>query len=251
MANRRSPPQTRPDGCAFYAAVLEVLNGSGVPFQVGGSHATGFYIGLPPNTKDIDVFCLARDYPKLIRAGVEAGYVAEVEDERWIAKLRNGEEFCDVIFGSANLVTPVTEAWFTERHEGEICGVNVRLVPPTELIWSKAFIMDRNRFDGNMIAQVILKQHERIDWNRLLGYMEQHWEVLLFHLLRFRYVYPSERDTIPAAVLDELLSRLADQRTMPRPQRRACRGRLFSRDDFDIDITRWGFADAVGDHKQP
>lgn len=251
MARRRTPQPARPDGCAFYAAVLGVLKESGVPFQVGGSHAVGVYLGVAPHTKDIDVFCLAGDYPKLLRAGIEAGYEAEVEDERWIAKLRRGDEFCDVIFGSANLVSPVTEAWFAERREGEVCGVKVPLVPPTELIWSKVFIMDRARFDGNTVAQLILRQHESIDWKRLLAYMEQHWEVLLFHVLRFRYVYPSERDVVPADLLDELLSRLTDQRAMPRPQRRACRGRLFSRDDFDIDITQWGFADAVGDHKQP
>jgi hypothetical protein len=251
MTEHDSSAPARPNGCAFYAAMLEVLKGAGVPFQVGGSHAVGYYVGTTPNTKDIDVFCLASDYPKLLRAGMNAGYEAEVEDERWIAKLRKGDEFCDVIFGSANLVTPVTEAWFHERHEGEICGVTAPLVPPTELIWSKVFIMDRNRFDGNTVAHLILKQHERIDWRRLMGYMEQHWEVLLFHVLHFRYIYPSEREMIPSAIVDELLSRLAEQRTMPRPQRRACRGRLFSRDDFEVDITKWGFADAVGDHKQP
>ena len=111
--------------------------------------------------------------------------------------------------------------------------------------------MDRARFDGNVVAHLILRCHEQIDWRRLLGYMQQHWEVLLFHVLRFRYIYPSEREAVPGWLLDELLSRLSDQRTMPRPGRRACRGRLFSRDDFDIDISQWGFADAVGDHKQP
>lgn len=251
MPTRRAVRPEQPDLCDFYASILGVLNDSGVPFLVGGSHAVSAYDGTTPSTKDLDVFCLASNYPRLIRAGTEAGYEAEVEDERWIAKLRKGDSFCDVIFGSANLVAPVTESWFSERCMGEICGVRARLTPPTELIWSKVFIMDRSRFDGNMVAHLMLKQHERIDWRRLLAHMEQHWEVLLFHLLRFRYIYPSERGLIPAWLLDELLGRLADQRAMPRPQRRACRGRLFSRDDFEIDISRWGFADAVGDHKEP
>lgn len=237
------------DASAFYADILEALGESGAPWLVGGSHASGLYLGTPPFTKDLDVFCLAGDYPRLVRAAVAAGAHAEVEDERWIAKVRRGDYFCDIIFGSANLITPVTEAWFEQPHTDRLCGVSVRLVPPTELIWSKAFIQDRGRFDGNIIAQLILKQHHRIDWKRLLGYMEQHWEALLTHVLRFRYIYPSERHAIPDWLLDELLGRLADQRAMPRPQLRACRGRLFSRDDFELDIGRWGFADAVGDQK--
>jgi hypothetical protein len=27
--------------------------------------------------------------------------------------------------------------------------------------------------------------------------MEQYWEVLLIHILNFRFIYPSERDKIP------------------------------------------------------
>lgn len=248
------PIETEPaadEACAFYAAILEVLNNAGAPYLVGGSHAASIYTGVPPMTKDIDVFCLAGDYPRLLKAGIDAGYEAEVEDERWIAKLKRGPWFCDVIFGSANMVQPVTESWFTEQRTATFCGVRAPVVAATELIWSKTFIMDRQRFDGNAVAQLILRTHEQIDWPRLLAYMEQHWEVLLTHVLRFRYIYPSERARIPDWVLDELLTRLADQREMPRPGRRACRGRLFSRDDFQIDITEWGFADAVGDHKQP
>jgi hypothetical protein len=237
------------DASDFYADILQALHSAGAPWLVGGSHAYGLYVGTAPFTKDLDVFCLAGDYPRLVRAAVAAGCHAEVEDERWIAKVRRGEHFCDIIFGSANLITPVTEAWFAEPHTEQLCGVSVRLLPPTELIWSKSFIMDRRRFDGNIVAQLILKQGRQIDWQRLLGYMEQHWEVLLTHLLRFRYIYPSERHAVPDWLLDELLARVADQRAMPHPQLRACRGRLFSRNDFEIDIARWGFADAVGDQK--
>jgi hypothetical protein len=36
----------------------------------------------------------------------------------------------------------------------------------------------RHRYDGADIVHVIIKQHDRIDWRRLLGYMDLHWEVL-------------------------------------------------------------------------
>ena len=34
--------------------------------------------------------------------------------------------------------------------------------------------------------------------------MEPHWEVLLTHLLNFRFVYPTERDLVPRWLMEEL-----------------------------------------------
>ena len=45
---------------------------------------------------------------------------------------------------------------------------------------------------------MILKCHDEIDWKQLLGHMELYWEVLLIALLNFRFVYPSERQVVPA-----------------------------------------------------
>ena len=154
-----------------------------------------------------------------------------------------------MIFGSANLISPVTDAWFAQKFPFKLFGVRVNLIPPTELVWSKSFIMDRIKFDGNDIVHVILTQRKHLDWKRLLAYMDLHWEVLLFHLIRFRYIYPFARDVVPRWLIDELLAREQLQRSMPLPRKKACRGRVFSRDDFEIDIAEWGFADAVGDDK--
>ncbi len=67
------------------------------------------------------------------------------------------------------------------------------------------------------------------------------------HLLNFRWIYPSERDAVPAWLLDELLDRLANQRQLPPPQLKICRGRMFSRSDYEIDVRDWGFADVDGE----
>jgi len=76
--------------------------------------------------------------------------------------------------------------------------------------------------------------------------MEPHWEVLLIHLLNFRFVYPTERDLIPRWVMTELTERLAAQVSLPAARVKVCRGRMFSPRDYLIDITQWGFADVVG-----
>jgi hypothetical protein len=247
MVKHAAAPHASKSAAKFYADVLRVARRTRIPFLVGGTCAVNAYIGLNRDTKDLDIFCKPGDYPRLLRAAADAGFKTAVEDERWIAKILRGKHFCDVVFGSANMVAPVTADWFRERHTANVLGVRVRLLPPTEIIWGKAFIQDRVRYDGNDVVHMILVKHQSIDWKRMLRYMDQHWEVLLMHLLNFRYIYPSERGLIPQRLLDELLTRLRAQRDLPRARKKACRGRIFSRDDFLIDITEWGFADLVGD----
>ena len=86
---------------------------------------------------------------------------------------------------------PVGDAWFEDARQIEVFGSPVRIVGPTELVWSKCFIQLRHRYDGADVMHVILKQHDQIDWQRLLAYMELHWEVLLSHLINFRWIYPT------------------------------------------------------------
>jgi hypothetical protein len=231
---------------AFYTGLLTILNQTGVPYLIGGTCAVNEYIGLGRPTKDLDIFCRPGDFPRILSACGQ-NYQVEIEDERWIAKIVRGDYFCDVVFGSANMVAPVTDEWFVQEQWASIYGVRVRLLPPTELIWSKVFIMDRYKFDGNDVVHVLLRKHDAIDWRRLLAYMDQHWEVLLLHLLRYRYIYPTERELVPSWVMDELLKRLQLQSQMPAARTRVCRGRIFSREDFVIDITEWGYADLVGE----
>ena len=77
--------------------------------------------------------------------------------------------------------------------------------------------------------------------------MELHWEVLLAHLLNFRWAYPSERDCVPRWLMDELVARLKTQFELPSPRVKICRGRLFSQVDYEPAVEEWGFVDADED----
>lgn len=249
LLNGSPPPASElapADADDFYAASLQILAESRIPCLVGGTFAVNCYTEINRATKDLDIFCKAGDFPRILLHFKDQGFDTEIEDERWIAKVRRGACFFDVIFGSAIAVVTVTEHWFQERHPAELYGVTIQLTPPTELIWSKALLQNRHRYDGADIAHLILRQDERIDWQRLLTHMEQYWEVLLMHLLNFRFIYPSERERVPRWLMDELLLRARQQADLPLPQTKVCRGRLFSPEDYRIDVAAWGFADVVG-----
>jgi len=236
---------------SFYQQSLKILNKSKIPYLVGGTFALTAYTCIRRPTKDMDIFCKAGDYPKILELFAASGYKTKVEDERWLAKVFKDRRFFDIIYNSGNAATPVKDAWFQESQTEKIYDIQVKVLPVTELIFSKAFIQERNKYDGADIAHLILKKNKNIDWTRLLGYMDQNWEVLLMQLLNFRYVYPSEREIIPHWLMDELIGRLQSQMKLPTSKMKVCRGRIFSGTDYEIDVKQWGFADLVGGKNEP
>lgn len=104
------PAAAAPDE-AFYAQSLELLCESGLPFLVGGTFAVSAHTGLVRPVKDLDVFCKPGDYPRILALFRSHSYETEIEDERWIAKVRQDEFFIDVIFNSTTAIAPVTDQW--------------------------------------------------------------------------------------------------------------------------------------------
>lgn len=247
MDAKASPTLANPDAEAFYTDALRQLTELGCPFLVSGTYAVSAYTGISRETKDLDIFCKAGDSGRILTHFGDQGYVIRIEDDRWLGKVCHGPHFFDVIFASSNGTMPVGEQWFDDKNTMELFGSKVRVVAPTELIWSKCFIQNRTRYDGADVAHLILMTHDQIDWRKLLEYMEVHWEVLLTHLINFRWIYPTERDCVPAWLLDELLARLEAQRKLPLPEMKVCRGRMLSRADYEIDVREWGFADVGGE----
>jgi hypothetical protein len=66
---------------------------------------------------------------------------------------------------------------------------------------------------------------------------------LLSHLILFGYIYPGERALIPAAIMEDLMTRLRSEASTAGPER-LCRGTLLSREQYLVDVREWGFRDA-------
>jgi hypothetical protein len=243
---RGSLIQPSPAAEAFYSEVLQHMAESDLPFLLSGTYALASYTGIDRPTKDVDVFAKAGDALKMLAYFKEQGFDVEIVDERWLARITRGKLFVDVIYNMPTVTTHVTDEWFDGAPTTELFGAKVRLVPPTQFIWSKIFVQDHHRYDGADVAHMILKRHKEIKWEQLLSHMELYWEVLLIALLNFRFIYPSERDAVPKWLMDELLLRLRDQSEVKGPGKKVCRGRIFSPRDYAIDVDEWGFSEAVG-----
>ena len=151
-----------------------------------------------------------------------------------------GSKSADAING----VVPIDEGWFEHAVPIEILGELVRLCPPEETLWSKAFIMERNRFDGADVNHLLLTYGDKLNWPRLLARFGDHWRVLYAHLLLFGYAYPAERAKVPAWVMGELAGRLAGEVGERPPDDRVCQGTLLAAAQYIPDVERWGYADA-------
>jgi hypothetical protein len=239
---KAEPTPANPEAEDFYREAIGQLVASAIPFLLAGTYALSAYTGIRRQTKDIDIFCRAGDYPRILSHFKKLGHRISIEDDRWLGKVFKGRSFIDVVFASSNGM-PIGDGWFEHARQTLVFGTPVHVVGPTELVWSKCFIQARYRYDGADVAHLVLKAHDQIDWRRLLAYFDGHWEALLSHLLNFRWIYPSERNAIPDWLLDELLERLAAQRRQPPPAIRICRGRVVSREDYQVDVEEWGFAE--------
>ena len=227
----------------FYGNVINQLKRSSIPFMVGGGIALAYYTGIQRETRDLDLFCKAGDYPKIISELSKSKYKVSTVDERWLAKINSGKNYIDIIYGTTSGLCPIDDDWFKHSTEIEFFGLKVNIVPPEELLWCKVYIQDRARFDGADINHLILKSGNTIDWKRLLTRLEPHWELLFSCLLNFRFVYPSERNIVPDWIIKELISRLQNQLKIPIPEEKVCRGKLISRYQYQIDTKLWGYAD--------
>ena len=136
----------------FYKESLKLLTTTKIPFMVGGTYAFNSYIGTDRHTSDLDIFCKAGDYTKILQIFHDKGYKTQITDERWIAKVLKGKYRMDLIFNSAIAVTPVSDEWLKESQVAKIFNTEVKLLPPTELIWSKVFVQIRDKYHGHDIG---------------------------------------------------------------------------------------------------
>jgi hypothetical protein len=145
----------------------------------------------------------------------------------------------DLITGMSNGVFVVDHSWIERASPAIICGVDSRVLAPEELIVSKLFVTRRERFDGADIAHIIFGTRGNLQWDRILQLTGDHWEILLWALMLFRYVYPAHTDYVPQSLWQDLLARLSEEIRVPSPNARF-RGSLVDEAMFAIDVEEWG-----------
>ncbi len=223
------------------AGAIDRFTETGVSFLVGGAYAYGAYTGIYRDTKDLDLFVRKSDALHALEVLEKDGWRTERTHEVWLYKAFKGEWFVDIIFSSGNGIAAVDDEWFEYASTGSVFDREVLLVPPEEMIWSKAFVLERERFDGADVAHIFHGCARRMDWVRLLRRFDRYWEVLLAQVMLFRFAYPCQRNAIPDQVMFLLIERARESVREGDWTERICRGDLLSSVNYEVDVRDWGY----------
>lgn len=231
-----------PAAYVSYKQAVATLHESGAEFLVAGAFALFHYTGICRDTKDLDIFCRPSDYPRILKHFADAGYRTEITDARWLAKIFDDEHFIDLIFCNVNQQWQLDDAWFDDAPTGDFAGIPVKIIPPEELIWSKIFVQNRERYDGADINHLMLRYGSQLNWEKLFKRMDSHWPLLLAQLLQFQYVYPADhRELIPEWIIQRLMERVKEQYELPSPVEKVTRGPIIDQTQYLIDVRDWGY----------
>ena len=234
-------PLVTDSACGFYIEASERFDRAGIPFLVGGAYAYSRYAKIERDTKDFDLFVRPADVTRVLTLFERLGYQTELTFPHWLGKIRSGAHLIDVIFSSGNGVARVDDLWFEHAVAADVLGRPMRLSPPEEMIWSKAFVQERERYDGADVMHLLRELGPTLDWPRLLMRFGDRWRVLFSFIVLFGFVYPDQRQQVPFWVQEELAGRF--QREGLDPANRVCNGPVLSREQYLGDLERFGYRD--------
>ena len=237
-----TPPDFLPEAVECYTGVLRSLSESRIPHAIAGAFALHRHTGIWRATKDLDVFLEAKSIPEALWKLDELGFTTYIEDPVWLAKASRGEFFVDLITAVGNAVLFVDETWLARAERCELLGISCPVLEPEEIIASKLFVSRRERFDGADVAHLIRACGSRMDWERLQYLLADHWELLLWAVTFFAYVYPAHLNVVPQELWTGMLERLA-QRVKAGEKDGVFRGTLIDPLMFRIDAAEWGERD--------
>src|SRR5262249_18262669 len=152
----------------FYRHAMSVIDEAGVPFLVGGAYAFARYAGIVRHTKDFDVMVRPKDARRALQALEATGYATDLTFPHWLGKALCGNSFVDVFFRSGNGTGIADDEGFENAEDDVVLALPVKLCAPEEMIWHKAFVMERERFDGADIAHLVRERADKLDWDRML-----------------------------------------------------------------------------------
>jgi hypothetical protein len=237
------PLYLAPEEARLFHEWLKIMRRSNVPYALGGAYAQYAFTGVWRDSKDMDVFVRPQDVRTVLDAFVEAGYDTELRDPRWLAKVHSAPHLLDILFAVRHMTRlRVSDEWLRTAVAARFLDVPVRILRPEEIIATKVYIANRDRFDGADILHLIRALQGEVDWQRLVDLLEGDEEIVLWHLVLFAFAYPMHREWLPRELMRRAFERV--QSTPALFGARAFRGGVLDPVSFRVDVAEWGYRDS-------
>lgn len=235
------------DGYDFYRSAIASLHSASVPFPVGGSYALWVHTGVRRGTKDFDLLVRPQDAARTLEVFRADGFHVELTHSHWLANVRHESQFIGLIFRSGNGLCYVDDDWFKFACVADVFGMLLPVCPSEELLWQKAFIMERERFDGADVQHLLRSCGRKMGLGKcaasirrgLAGGAESSGALPLCL---------SRRSGRCSAGCHENMAARLRHWNVP-AQGHLCRGPLISRLQYLDDVERLGYTDARSDPK--
>ena len=159
-------------------------------------------------SKDIDLYVLPGDRDKVIRildgCGLEDYYSVKEYVRHWIYRGYSGDAIVDVIWAMANHRAEVDERWVTAGTTIRMFGHELAVIPVEELIWSKLYVLQRDRCDWPDIVNLMNAAAATLDWDHLLERAAEDGPLIKGVLSVFSWVCPGRAMAVPRRIWDKL-----------------------------------------------
>ena len=222
---------------------LKIMRRAGVPYALGGAYAHYAFTGVWRDSKDMDVFVRPRDVRTVLDAFEEAGYDTELRDPRWLAKVHSPPHLLDILFAVRHMTRlGISDEWLRTTVAARFLDVPTRILRPEEIVATKAYVANRDRFDGADILHLVRALQGEVDWQRIVDLLEGDEEVVLWHLVLFALVYPMHREWLPKELMRRAFERIQSMPALV--DARTFRGAVIDPVSFRVDVSEWGYRDA-------
>jgi hypothetical protein len=192
----------------IYQEVIQQARSLGIQFAFGGAFATAVYTGELRNTKDFDFYILPAERDAMVRAITRAGLEDHFDrlryDRSWIYRASLDDVIVDVIWAMANHRAEVDQHWLDRGQTVLMRGVTLRAIPIEELIWSKLYVLQRERCDWTDVLNLIDAQVDSIDWVWLLDRLDEDAPLLGGALSVYCWLAADRAHLIPSPIRQRL-----------------------------------------------
>jgi hypothetical protein len=243
-----APAPIPPKQEMLFQEVLALFEQNQIAYAVAGAFALREHTDICRDTKDLDVFLTSKNVELALDCLRKEGFDCQTCDPVWLYKACRDGFFVDLITGMSNAALVVEDSWIERAIPAVVHSVETRVLGAEELVASKLFVTRRERFDGADIAHVIYGTRGKLDWQRVLSLVGEHWEILFWALVLFRYVYPAQTDYVPKEIWSGLIRRFQNAVSRPDPTAKF-RGSLIDDKMFAVDVNEWGLDNLFADFR--
>lgn len=168
---------------------------------MGGGLALSIYTGKLRYTKDVDIYIQSEHRQAVVEALTRCGladyYDTQPYDRNWIYRGYREGVIVDAIWAMANHRAEVDEKWIQNGAVISLFGHDLKVIPPEELIWSKLYVLQRDRCDWPDILNLMNATGPFLDWDHLFDRVGDDVALLKGVLSVFSWVNPQRAMELP------------------------------------------------------